>query len=81
MLLLLDRLGTAQTEAEYYRGLDRIERELIEELGVFPLFAPQLRLYCRPGFRGARFDATGQLDLSAVYEVLLPRPPESEAQP
>ena len=81
MQLLLDRLGTAQTEAEYYRGLDRIERELIEELGVFPLFAPRLRLYCRPGLRGARFDATGQLDFSAVYEVLLPRPPENEAQP
>ncbi|MBD3256884.1 hypothetical protein GF377_00530 [candidate division GN15 bacterium] len=60
------------SEDEYYRNLEAAELVAIDDLGAFPLFRPALHLAAHKHLREVRFDPSGNLDLSAMYRVVLP---------
>jgi hypothetical protein len=52
--------------------LKLIERRMIDDLGLFPLFRPSVFVTTRKQIKGVRFDSDGCLDLSNLRRVILP---------
>ncbi|RKX24945.1 MAG: hypothetical protein DRP45_07075 [Candidatus Zixiibacteriota bacterium] len=68
--------GEGTVSSDYYAYLDRAERVMIEELGVFPLFQPIVIFSAYKSLRNVRFDNDGFLDLSEAFKVVMPTDPE-----
>ncbi|MDF1545682.1 MAG: hypothetical protein P1R58_11335 [bacterium] len=56
---------------EYYSRL--IDRALVEDIGVFPMFRPMVFLHSAPNLIGAKFESGGRIDLDSL--ILLRRTP------
>jgi len=52
--------------------LKLIERRLIDDLGLFPLFRPSIFVTTRKQIKGVRFDHNGCLDLGNLRRAILP---------
>ncbi len=58
--------------------LEKTERVLKEDLGVFPLFRPTVYFIANRALKGYRFDDDGYLDLTETVRLLLPVPNEDK---
>jgi hypothetical protein len=73
------QLTWAEDEADslkeaYY--LRRVERRLVDDLGVFPLFQPTIFVGTESMIKGIQIDEFGRVDLSKIRRVQLPSPSE-----
>ena len=73
------QLGWAEADPDSARQayyLRRVERRLVDDLGVFPLFQPSAFLGAQGRIKGIVIDDSGRLDLSEIRRVQLPALPE-----
>ena len=68
----LDWAITSADRSGQRRYLELIERHMIDDLGLFPLFRPSVFVTTHKQVKGARFDRDGYLDLSSLRRVILP---------
>ena len=59
---------------------DKTERVLKEDLGVFPMFRPQISFVSNRGLKGYYFDDNGNLDLTNLVKLVLPKPIEDKPE-
>jgi hypothetical protein len=69
---------TADHPKKKVHYLDKTERVLKEDLGVFPLFRPQLIFTAARSLKGYEFDDKGCLDLTEIIKLILPQPAGDE---
>jgi len=52
---------------------ERIQRPLIEDVGVFPLLRPSLHFISNENLKGVQFDIDGNIDISNLRKIILPQ--------